>query len=663
MRIPRLHRPLPRTDQAGAFVAAAGVPLTFQRSLMPRSTSDQGIVTGTSTAFTYLLAAVAHDAIEVVAARFVASPPDRGIDDVAVRRAALGLNAAAALIGLAAQVAFPQHRYEPLKRAAVRAAGYWVTTSGLSAAAVALTQEMLHWLDSRTNGTLHLRQLPAPLFAGGVTAAVAEYLRHRREILDAHAPDGDGEPVPGIHLSVLRALLLGSGVTAGLYAFAQANRLAARGFGRVLASLLPGDERIWQLAGRVCELALLVAAVAQMYRRASIRVEAGTETIEPAVSEPPPVPFVSGGKKSLVPWDTLGREGRRHVETYMHRAWIEEVMQEPAIDPIRVYVGLDSAPTEVDRVNLAIAELRRTGAFDRELLIAVSPTGTGYVNYAAIESAEYMTRGNCATVTIQYSRRPSSMSLDRVWEGRKHFRLLVAAIREELLQRDPIKRPRFVIFGESLGAQTSQDAFLHEGTRGLEEAGVERALWIGSPHLSKWKTEVFGRPRPDVDRTVVANFDNFGQVEALEPAVRARLRYFLVTHGNDAVGYFGADLLIQQPPWLGPPDTRPPHVPKGEKWAIPTTFVQTLIDMKNAMHEVPGQFVARGHDYRADLARFIREAYALSCSDEQLTRIEAALRRFEKAWQDRLDAEKVAASHAAHTASSATPQADPSAHP
>ena len=55
---------------------------------------------------------------------------------------------------------------------------------------------------------------------------------------------------------------------------------------------------------------------------------------------------------------------------------------------------------------------------------------------------------------------------------------------------------------------------------------------------------------------------------------------------------------------------------------------------------IPGEFAASGHDYRADLARFVREAYALRCTDDQLARIEAALRRFEKAWQDRLDAEK-----------------------
>jgi hypothetical protein len=59
--------------------------------------------------------------------------------------------------------------------------------------------------------------------------------------------------------------------------------------------------------------------------------------------------------------------------------------------------------------------------------------------------------------------------------------------------------------------------------------------------------------------------------------------------------------------------------------------------MKNAMDAkpaVPGEFVASGHDYSADLARFVREAYALTCSEAQLDRIERSLRR----WQDQLQA-------------------------
>jgi uncharacterized membrane protein len=262
---------------------------------------------------------------------------------------------------------------------------------------------------------------------------------------------------------------------------------------------------------------------------------------------------------------------------------------------------------------------------------------------------------------LQYSKRPSPLSLDRVWEGRKHFRMLLAAIRRRMYTMAPDERPRLVVFGESLGAHTSQDAFLHSGTQGLQDAGVERCLWIGTPHLSKWKAEVFGRRRPDVDTAAVAEFDNFEQLEALPPEVRRQLRYVLLTHGNDGVGHFGFDLLIQEPDWLGDPETRPPGVPKSQQWTPVTTFVQTLVDMNNAMNVVPGQFDANGHDYRADLARFVREVFDLPCSDEQLDRVEAALRRYEAERQEMLDRAAAAAEAEARMSGNGASASDPAA--
>jgi uncharacterized membrane protein len=232
--------------------------------------------------------------------------------------------------------------------------------------------------------------------------------------------------------------------------------------------------------------------------------------------------------------------------------------------------------------------------------------------------------------------------MDRVWEGRKQFRMLLAAIRRELYKRDPDQRPRLVVFGESLGAHTSQDAFLNEGTQGLEDAGVERALWIGSPHLSKWKAQVLGEPRLDVDQSLVIDVDNFDDLMQLPSEARDKLRYVMLTHHNDGVGLFGADLVIQKPEWLGEAELRPSAVPRWMRWSPIVTAVQTVIDMKNAMNVVPGEFVANGHDYRADLARFVRGVYGLQCSDAQLERIEGALRQYELLRQERLDAETTA---------------------
>ena len=66
-----------------------------------------------------------------------------------------------------------------------------------------------------------------------------------------------------------------------------------------------------------------------------------------------------------------------------------------------------------------------------------------------------------------------------------------------------------------------------------------------------------------------------------------------------------------------------------------TTFVITLVDLKNGMNSKPGEFVRLGHDYRIELCDAIRHTYGLPASPEQVERIEAALRDREREWAAR----------------------------
>jgi uncharacterized membrane protein len=373
---------------------------------------------------------------------------------------------------------------------------------------------------------------------------------------------------------------MGPGVTLGLNAAAAGERLFAPGVSRcsrgswgIGASVPSGRPR-----GRAVVIGM---AIYELLRQVERKIEHGAETIEKAFNDTPSTSAVSGGPGSLVAWDTLSRQGRRNVSTALHSKMIEQVMGEPAVaEPIRIFVGLESAPTERDRLELAMQEIERTGAFDRSLLMVISPTGTGYVNYVAVEAAEYMTRGDMASVTMQYSLRPSPLSLDRVDEGRQQYRMLIDAINNQLRERPPGKRPRLVLFGESLGAWTSQDAFEHRGTQGLINSGVDRALWIGSPYMSKWKEQVLKSDRYDVDPALLGRFNDFGQLEALDVEARSKLRYVMITHYDDGVAHFGLDLLARAGV-VGSARTRAATVPKGEQWRSPISFVQTLVDMKN----------------------------------------------------------------------------------
>ena len=207
---------------------------------------------------------------------------------------------------------------------------------------------------------------------------------------------------------------------------------------------------------------------------------------------------------------------------------------------------------------------------------------------------------------MQYAARPSPLSLDRVGEGHTQARLLVDAISERIRRMPVDARPKVVLFGESLGAWTSQDAFLDQGTRGLVDAGIDYAIWIGTPHFSRWKEQILRDERVDVASESIGLFNDIGEWEATPAEQRERMRYVMITHHNDGVARFGPGLSIQAPEWLGDPKRRWREIPKGMRWMPMTTFFQVLVDMKNSANVVPGVFAATGHDYRADLLPFFR---------------------------------------------------------
>jgi uncharacterized membrane protein len=237
---------------------------------------------------------------------------------------------------------------------------------------------------------------------------------------------------------------------------------------------------------------------------------------------------------------------------------------------------------------------------------------------------------------MQYAKRPSPLSLGRVKDGREQNRLVWLRILERLRSLDG-PRPRVVLFGESLGAHTSQDVFLHWGPLGLRALGIDRALWIGTPYGSEWMHEVTGPDRLDVDRADLAVVNDIGQLRSVAEERGSRPPFVLLSHDNDGVTRFGPDLLTTAPAWLGPDRPVVEHVDGASRrgvapnlrWRPITTFFQTLVDVKNA--QVPGRYQAHGHDYRPDLPAFISEVYGLPATPEELVAIEKACRERELA--------------------------------
>jgi uncharacterized membrane protein len=635
-----------RGQQVGLVLASAAVPGTFTRSLSERTWIDQGLITGLATGTHFLLTAVAQDAIEGAggAMATVFPFPDDWTMDQRQRASALLLDVAVIPVGFGI-VAFIGHRAnETAVRGLIRQVGWRTAVTGAGATILAVAMWGTKQFDEMVGANGRIEHLPLAIPVGLVTAGVIESIRQRETPPEHYSDPARSNPALG--------LAAGMGVVLGIAGLAIGESWAARQLGSVGSRVLPGSETTWRRVGHVAMLGGVGVGTNLLWKRAMHGIEAGTQTYDEGIDESAPGvwthPLVSGDPESLVRWDTLGREGRRHVVTYVRpEKWetapamingverpelsIKTVMKEPAkATPIQIFVGLDSAETAKERVELALAEMDRTDAWSRSLIMLVSPTGTGYVNYVAIAATQYMTLGDMASVTLQYSKRPSPLSLGKVGQAKEQNRLLWLRILERIREMPPEKRPRVVLFGESLGAHTSQSAFVGWGTLGPQALGIDRALWIGTPEGSKWRHELLDPNRLDVDHDAVAVVNDYEQFLAYGEEAKERKHYVLLSHDNDGVTKFGANLINRRPTWLGPerprveelPGRSPRGIPSSMRWRPITTFFQLLVDMKNA--QLPGSYRAWAHDYRADLPEFIRDVFDLECTDEQLEAIKQA---------------------------------------
>ena len=165
----------------------------------------------------------------------------------------------------------------------------------------------------------------------------------------------------------------------------------------------------------------------------------------------PTSPDRSGSPASLVAWQALGKFGRSFVSGGPSPAQIRQLTGRPAVEPIRVFAGLPSAPTLQGEADVVLAELKRTGAFDRALLAVATTTGRGRVDPTLADPLEYMYGGNTAIAAMQYSHLPSWMSfLVDLGSAREAARDLFDTVYDYWSTLRPGHRSRLVVFGESL---------------------------------------------------------------------------------------------------------------------------------------------------------------------------------------------------------------------
>ncbi|MFR9750778.1 alpha/beta hydrolase [Nocardia sp. 004] len=310
----------------------------------------------------------------------------------------------------------------------------------------------------------------------------------------------------------------------------------------------------------------------------------------------PQRPERSGSPASFAAWETLGYEGRWFVSHGPTVSRIAAVTGRPAKEPIRVYVGLDSVEGEEKPADLAVSELERTGAFDRQVLVVVTTTGTGWVSSMAAGAIEYMYGGDTAIVATQYSYLPSVLSFlaDR-GKAAAAGKDLFDAVYQHVAVRPPELRPKLLVYGESLGSQGSEAAF--DGLAELR-AQVDGALWVGPPNSNRLWRQFVSRRDPGsrevqpvyADGLVVRFAANRAEL-ALPSSEWRPPRIVYLQHASDPIVWWSPDLIFSKPDWLSEP--RGSDVSTQMRWWPFVTFWQVSADLTNAVGVTDGH----GHRY------------------------------------------------------------------
>ena len=320
----------------------------------------------------------------------------------------------------------------------------------------------------------------------------------------------------------------------------------------------------------------------------------------------PVVPERSASPASSVTWESVGGQGRVFLGRGPSRLDIAQVCGGEAMEPIRVYSGMPTGGSGIEQAAATVvAELHRTGAFDRAVILIAASTGSGWVDEWQVQPLEFLTRGNCATASLQYSYVPSALNwLTGLEPAQEASAALFAAVRAELDLMDEADRPALFVCGESLGAFASQSVF-----ESFEDvlARVDGALWVGTPsftpmHAALTAARHKGSPEvaPVVHNARRVRFVNepsdlrtdlYGR--ELGPWGFPRVVY--AQHPSDPVVWWTNKLIWTQPDWLRERAGR--DVSLNVEFTRFATYIQVLADLPVA-GTAPG---GHGHTYHEEL--------------------------------------------------------------
>lgn len=511
------------------------------------------------------------------------------------------------------------------------AAGLSAATAYAAGALVeSLVRPFLSFLGLRVVVEPRRRRLALGLVVLAVLALVAwvGYEQRQGRVLTARLVD---MPPPSVRDDLLA---LGGGVVVALVVVLAvvALRIALAGSRVVLRLALPA----W--VARVVALVLVAAVVVWasnqfLVQRTLESVSAAAARLNDTTADvPPPTSSLrSGGPGSTQPWSELGFNGQNFTARGPDAAAISAATGRPAREPIRVYASLRSGMSLDEVADNVVAELRRTGAFDREVLTLIGTTGRGWVDEYNVASVEYLSDGDTATAAMQYSYLASPIAFLTSREAPAEAgRLLfdkVYAVWRELPEGE---RPRLYVSGESLGAFGGTAPF-----RDADEllAQVDGAVWIGTPSFTPlWRSVTAERLRGSPQVTPVydqgrhirfatdpdgLDRDDYGR----EYGEWQTPRVVFLQHASDPIVWWSPSLALQEPDWIR--EGAGVDVNPDLRWWPLVTFWQVTLDMAMANEPPAGH----GHIYQDDLVPvWDAVLHSRRTGSEELGRITTALR-------------------------------------
>ena len=306
--------------------------------------------------------------------------------------------------------------------------------------------------------------------------------------------------------------------------------------------------------------------------------------------------YKSGSSESLSTWETIGYQGRKFVASGPSVAELEQFSKQTAKEPIRIYAGLKSFDTAEQRAQLVVDEMKRTGAFERSVLILANTTGSGWLEAPTMASIEYIHNGDTAIVAQQYSYLPSWISYlvdkETATEAGQAIYDAVFAVWSELPKDE---RPKLYSFGLSLGSFGGQTPY--SGVNDLR-LSVDGALFQGTPNFTTlWRNTTKNRDtgspewQPVYKQGVTARFASSSEDITRDSDKWQYPRLLYMQHASDPVVWFDFSLITKKPDWLN--ETRGPDVSPATRWYPIITFFQVTVDQMFST-AVPN---GHGHNY------------------------------------------------------------------